>query len=132
MKQLQITDYEIRNGCYVKAEQPVTNFILIVTKIVQGTKVDFKVEVRKTDSEVYTKTISLSQLKLRYFLNDLPVYIEEEKEFYVLVRKAILQKEYTKEEIVYQTNCNGLQEVNGEKLFVFTNCSIGTDAMSFT
>lgn len=129
MKQLQISDYEIRNGCYVKVGQPVTDFTISVTKIIQEPQTNFAIQVRKTDNEVYTQTVSMSRLKMKYFLNELPVWIDKEKEFYVSLRKAILQKEYTKEEVSYHMNDNGLQEINGEKVFVFSNCGIGADGL---
>lgn len=127
MSNLQIKGYEIRNGCYIRDDVPATDFILRIILIIGKETNQYKIFTVKNCGAIYETIVSSSQIRRSRFLNEVPVLIEDEKDFYTLVRRAIFGKQYSDEEILYQTDCNGLQEVNGKKMFVFTNGSISTN-----
>ncbi len=128
MKHFVIQELSEMDGGYTLDNKPLTNFILNVEKVIMSDTqmVVYKFEVVASD-DVYT--IEVTQLKLNKtkFLQNLPVCIEDEKNFYDLLRKTILHMKFSEEDIWYQTNCNGLQKIRNRHMFVFTNGSISKD-----
>lgn len=68
-----------------------------------------------------------SEINRSRFLADLPLVIHAEKGFYQRLRRAIIEKNYSEKEIMYRTDCNGLQETGGDIRFVFSNGSIAAE-----
>lgn len=125
MIKLRIQNYEEKRGCYVQNGKEVTNFTLGVMKIITegGSSAEYKFYVY-TYEQTYTVTIPLGQLNEKKFLRALPVFIEDEGNFYRQLRTAVLRKEFSEDEILYRTDRNGLQKVKGQWIYVYTNGSI--------
>lgn len=105
-----------------------TNFTLAAKKIIildSGTAV-FYFEVY-TQERKYKAEVSPDKIKRTRFLRDFPVMIKDEKAFYEQLRQTIFEMRFAESETIYQTNRNGIQKVNGDWMFVYTNGSIGAD-----
>lgn len=128
MKVCKIDNLTEENGQYTLDGIPLTNFILRFVKVViSGTQMDvYRFEVIK-DKEVYRIEMPYSKLIKTKFLQNVPVFIENEQKFYDLLRRTVQRMELSENEIWHQTNCNGLQKVNDRYMFVFTNGSVGED-----
>lgn len=124
MKPLQIQTLELGDGCYMKNGNRITNFILYAEQIKKkGGKVAYRIEI-DIGGEIFEMNISPEDLNKRRFLSGFPAYIEKEAEFYKLLRKSLFEKKFEEEEILYHTEENGLQMVNGKYVFVFSNGSL--------
>ena len=124
MKPLQIQTLELGDGCYMKNGNRITNFILCAEQIKKkGGKVAYRIEI-DIGGEIFEMNISPEDLNKRRFLSGFPAYIEKEAEFYKLLRKSLFEKKFEEEEIIYHTEENGLQMVNGKYVFVFSNGSL--------
>lgn len=127
MKKLEIQNYEEKNGCYFQNNVQMTNFVLGVKKIMKGAEsVNYQLGVN-IGNKIYTLNVTPVQIRRQKFLQELPVYIENETEFYRLLRKTIFEKEFAENEVIYQTGYNGLQKVNGRYMYVYTNGSLDKD-----
>lgn len=128
MKHFVIRGLLENDGCYTIDGNPLTNFTLNVGKIIRTDTrmVEYRFEVIG-NNERYTLDVTLSKLNRARFLQELPVVIEDSKTFYDLLRRTVLEMIFAEDEIWYRTNRNGLQKVNEEYVFVFTNGSIRQD-----
>lgn len=127
MEKLKISYFEEENGCYTQDKKPITNFTVLVKKITGGGKnVSYRFEV-DVGGDVYILILTPSQISRQRFLQELPVFIENEAEFYRLLRKAVFEKEFAQNEVLQQTKHNGLQKVDGKWMWVCTNGSIDKD-----
>ena len=128
MQILKINSYEHDNGYYAQDGIPKTNFTLAVKKIIltETNGVNYQFHVN-TNEAVYIITVTSSQINRERFLKEVPIIIQEEDKFYGYLRGTMLKKIFFKNEILYQTNRNGLQMINGNWLYVYTNGSIGKD-----
>ena len=121
MKPLQIQTLELGDGCYMKNGNRITNFILGAEQIKKkGGKVAYHIEVDIGD-EIFEMNILPEDLNRRRFLSGFPAYIEKETEFYKLLRKSLFEKKFDEEEVIHHTEENGLQIINGNFVFVFSN-----------
>lgn len=124
MKPLQIQSLELGERCYMKNGIRITNFILCAEQIKKrGGKVAYRIEIDIGD-EVFEMNILPEDLNRKRFLAGFPAYIEKEAEFYKLLRKSLFEKKFEEEEIIHHTEENGLQIVNGDYVFVFSNGSL--------
>ena len=124
MKPLQIQTFELGKDCYMKNGNRITNFILGAEQIKKkGGKVAYHIEV-DIGGEIFEMNILPEDLNRRRFLSGLPAYIEKEAEFYKLLRKSLFEKKFEEGEIIHYTEENGLQIVNGDYVFVFSNGSL--------
>lgn len=128
MMKLNFQNFQEVDNCYFWNDSPITNFTMTVEKIMKPgvMNVAYRFCI-KMDSNKYLLTVTLSALSKSKFLQGLPVYIEDERVFYSELRKSVMRAIFSEDDILYQTNCNGLQKVNGKYMFVFTNGSIGQD-----
>ncbi len=118
---------ETDNG-YFWNDRRITDFTMTAEKITKSDGMNFAYRFCiKMGCKKYWATVTLSELSRSKFLQRFPVYIEDERVFYGELRRSVLCTVFTADDIRYQTNCNGLQKVNGEYMFVFTNGSIGQD-----
>lgn len=129
MKKMQVNGYAQDEGCYVIDGIQVTDFVLSVKKIIFGKEgtCKYKFFVEKKDGKTFEKTITLQQLKRRCFLQELPVFMKESNEFCKQLYLTLSETYFTQDEIECQTERNGLQEVEGRYMYVFTNTSIAPD-----
>lgn len=74
--------------------------------------------------EVYSSHNSIDDICRTRFLRHIPLGDIDEAKFYKQLRQKILEKKFEGKEILYRTNRNGFQEVNGQWMFVYTNGSI--------
>ena len=124
MSNIYLENYEERDGAYFKNGKKITNFTAKVKKIIMpdDDSVQFLFEVC-IDGKSYTQKVPFDKICRTKFLQDLPVVIEEEL-FYKDFAKIVQEMDFSANDILYQTNQNGIQKVNGEWIFVFTNGSI--------
>lgn len=129
MKNMQVNGYAQDEGCYVIDGIQVTDFVLSVKKIIFGKEetCKYKFFVEKKDGKTFEKTITLQQLKRHCFLQELPVFMKESNEFCRQLYLTLSETYFTQDEIECQTDRNGLQEVEGRYMYVFTNASIASD-----
>ena len=124
ISKLEIQSLELGDGCYMKNGIRITNFTLYVKKIKKkGGMVAYLFQV-DVGGEIFELTILPEELNRKRFLVEFPVYIEKETEFYKLLRKSVFEKKFEEDEILYYTEENGLQMVNGKCVFVFSNGSL--------
>lgn len=128
MEKLEISGLEVTDTCYVQDGKEVTNFTLEVKKVTKENErtVEYAIQVN-VSGKIYHIRVSPRQLKRHRFLQDFPVFIIDEEEFYKMLREAILKRQFNDDEIEYQTGRNGLQKINEEWVFVYTNGSISKD-----
>lgn len=128
MGKIQMNGYEQREGCYVKDGIEVTNFLLSVKKIIFGQEgmCRYKFIVITKDKKTFEKTVSLQQLKRHCFLQELPLFVAEDA-FYQAIYNTVSANDFTAADTESQTGRNGLQEVEGRQMYVFTNTSIAAD-----
>lgn len=129
MKNIQMNGYTQGEGGYVRDGIEVTDFILGVKKIifVKGGRCEYKFVVTQRGEKTFEKTVTLQQLKRHCFLQELSVFIKERDEFYQQLYLTVSEIKFAVDEIEYQTEKNGLQEVEGRHIYVFTNTSIAAD-----
>lgn len=127
LKKLVLGNYEIKDGCYMKDDVKMTNFTLAVKKIVkEDGEADYEFEVDINGQKV-SRVWTSTQICRQRFLQKLSVFIEDEAEFYKLLRRAVFETAFSESDVVFQVNDNGLQQVNGKMMYVYTNGSIGKD-----
>ncbi|MBD5503560.1 MAG: hypothetical protein HDR09_07405 [Lachnospiraceae bacterium] len=128
-KIMQIQGYEQQEGCYIQKGDRMTNFILDVKKIIfekEGV-IKYKFTIETTSGEMYIKFVSVPQVKKQHFLQELPLFIKEEQQFYKQLCLTLSEKEFADEAIEYQTGRNGLQKIKEQNMYVFTNGSISVE-----
>lgn len=129
MNYIKISNYEVEDGFYAKNGERMTNFlILCVKKIIveNSNSIAFSFVVYIKGRE-YPLIIPFNKIRRTRFLQEVPVKFKDEEEFYVQFRNELLEMDFEKDDILYQTNRNGLQQINGKWVFVYTNGSIGVD-----
>lgn len=129
MRNIQMNGYTQGERCYVRDGIEVTDFILGVKKIifVKGGRCEYKFVVTQRSEKTFERTITLQQLKRHCFLQELSVFVKERDEFYKQLYLTVSEIKFAVDEIEYQTEKNGLQEVEGRHMYVFTNTSIAAD-----
>ena len=129
MNNIKLTNYEVEDGFYAKNGERMTNFlILCVKKIIveNSNSIAFSFVVYIKGKE-YPLIVPFNKIRRTRFLQEVPVKFKDEEEFYVQLRNELLEMDFEKDDILYQTNQNGLQQINGKWVFVYTNGSIGVD-----
>lgn len=129
MQKMLVHGYDGSEGCYARNGIEVTNFVLSVKQIIFVTEENckYKFKVTTKDGRTFEKTVTLQQLKRHCFLQELPLFVKNEDTFYKQVYISVIEKNFTTEETEWQTNQNGMQEVRGKRMYVFTNASIAAD-----
>ena len=129
MRNIQMNDYTQGERCYVRDGIEMTDFILRVKKIIflKDRRCMYKFVVIKKDEKTFEKTVTLKQLKQHCFLQELSVFIKESDAFYKQLYFTVSETKFAVDEIEYQTEKNGLQEVEGRLMYVFTNGSLVAD-----
>ena len=129
MEKIQIEGYTQDEGCYIKNGVKVTDFILGVKKIIFGKEgmCKYKFIVSAEGGRTFERTVTLQQLKRHCFLKELPLFVKEGDAFYQVIYNTVSAIYFTVYDTEYQTERNGLQEVEGRQMYVFTNTSIAAD-----
>lgn len=129
MSNMKLRGYTQEARSYIKDGTQVTDFVLSVKKIIVGKEgaCQYKIFVEVTDGDIFERTITLQQLKRHCFLQELPLFVKEGDVFYKQVYTSVIEKNFTTEETEWQTNQNGMQEVRGKRVYVFTNASVAID-----
>lgn len=129
MRKMKIEGYTLGEGCYVRDDIEMTDFVLGVKKIILGTegRCEYKFIVTTKGGEIFEKTVALQQIKRHCFLQELPLFVKAGDAFFKGICSALSEIHFTQDEIEYQTNRNGLQMVEGIQMYVFTNISIAAD-----
>ncbi len=129
MKNMQMEGHTQAGGCYTKDGNEVTDFILGVKKIIfqQEGVCKYKFLVKTKQGKSFEKIAPLKEVKQHCFLQELPLFMAERDEFCKQLYQTLSKKVFTEAEIEYQTGRNGLQEVEGKFMYVFTNGAIAAD-----
>lgn len=129
MKNMQLKGYTQGKECYIKDGSEVTDFTLGVKKIIslKDGLCRYKFYVNTKEGRNYTQIVSLQQLKRHCFLQELPLIMKEGDEFCKQLYLTLSGAIFTEAETEYQTDRNGLQEVEGRHMYVFTNGAIAAD-----
>lgn len=129
MGNIQMNGYEQSERCYVKDGVEVTNFLLSVKKIISGKEemCRYKFIVTTKERKTFEKTVTVQQLKRHRYLQEFPLFVKEEDAFYQAIHNTVSAKYFTVDETEWQTERNGLQEVAGRQIYVFTDTSIAAD-----
>ncbi len=85
--------------------------------------IEFSIDLQREDT-VYHIHISEKDLYRTKFLRHIPLGDIDESEFYKQIRQQIANIRFADEDICYRTDQNGLQKVNGQWMFVFSNGAI--------
>lgn len=109
MANFKLPNYEETDGCYTKDRVPITNFLLEVKKIimVDSNTILFYFEV-DIGGRKHSITVPYNKIHRTRFLQELPVIITDEEEFYRQLRNELLVRDYEEDEILFQINKNGL------------------------
>lgn len=129
MSYMKVNNYEQGEGCYTRNGIEVTNFLLCAKKVIFGKEgmCKYKFIVTTKDRKTFGKTVTLQQLKRHLFLQEFPLFVKEEDAFYQAIYNTVSANEFTAADSESQTERNGLQEVGGRQMYVFTNTSIAAD-----
>ena len=129
MSYMKVNGYEQGEGCYTRNGIEVTNFLLCAKKVIFGKEgmCKYKFIVTTKDRKTFGKTVTLLQLKRHRFLQEFPLFVKEEDAFYQAIYNTVSANDFTAADSESQTERNGLQEVGGRQMYVFTNTSIAAD-----
>lgn len=103
----------------------VDGIFLSINKIVLVNKhsVAYGISVQ-APGECFSFQVSENNIRRTRFLRNIALGDIDEDELYTQLREKILRKQFDEKDIRYQTDRNGLQQVNNKWVFVFSNGSI--------